>query len=111
MEPVASVRSTLPAGVKVAEGSMALHISIDNEDAVGRNYLTWAPIRGKVRQTNVAGLAGQPVTVLLSNDNPSSGGQLEFAASRDRERKPQLELVVAADGTPAEFWVAGVFGK
>jgi tyrosinase len=89
---------------------MQIDITVANEDAAGRNYLTWAPVRGTVRQLDGGG--GQdPVTVTLSNDNPQVGGQLEFAVTRDQVRAPSLDLVLPADGTPVDFFVAGVVGK
>ena len=89
---------------------MRIDITIANEDAAGRNYLTWAPVKGAVRL--VDGDGGQdPVTVTLGNDNPQVGGQLEFAAERDQTRSAALEVVLPPDGTPVEFFVAGVVGK
>src|SRR6266511_2988003 len=86
-----------------------------NEDAAGRNYLTWAPVQGKVRLLDVDGGDGadgaDPVVVRLSNDDPGVGGQLEFAAARDQARAASLDLVLPPDGTPVDFWVAGVVGK
>jgi tyrosinase len=91
---------------------MQIEVTIANEDAAGRNYLTWAPVRGALRCLDLPGPdGGDPVTVTLSNDDPGVGGQLEFAAARDEVRAAALDLVVPADGTPVEFWVAGVVGK
>jgi tyrosinase len=91
---------------------MQIDITIANEDAAGRNYLTWAPVQGTVRLPDVDGGDGaDPVMVTLSNDKPEVGGQLEFAAARDQPRSASLDVVLPPDGTPVDFWVAGVVGK
>jgi tyrosinase len=91
---------------------MQIAMAIAKEDAAGRNYLTWAPVQGTVRLLDVdPGDRVDPVSVTLSNDNPDVGGQLEFAATRDQVRAPSLDLVLPPDGSPVEFWVAGVVGK
>jgi tyrosinase len=91
---------------------MQIDITIANEDAAGRNYLTWAPVQGTVRLPEVDGGDGaDPVMVTLSNDKPEVGGQLEFAAARDQPRSASLDVVLPPDGTPVDFWVAGVVGK
>jgi tyrosinase len=97
---------------------MRIDITVANEGAAGRNYLTWAPVKGTVRLLDGGGAEGRheghgedPVTVTLSNDNPQVGGQLEFAAARDQTRSASLDLVLSPDGTPVDFWVAGVVGK
>jgi hypothetical protein len=91
---------------------MQVDITIANEDAAGRNYLTWAPVQDAVRLLDVDGEDGaDPVNVTLSNDDTQVGGQLEFAATRDQARAPSLDLMLPTDGTPMEFWVAGVVGK
>jgi tyrosinase len=87
---------------------MRIDITIANQDAAGRNYLTWAPVKGTVRLLDVDG--ADPVNVTLSNDDPQVGGQLEFAATRDQVRAPTLDLVLPPDGSPVELWVAGVVG-
>ena len=86
---------------------MQIDLTIANQDAAGRNYLTWTPVKGEARLLE----ADDPISVTLSNDNPQVGGQLEFATGRDQARAPSLDLVLPADGSPVEFWVAGVVGK
>jgi tyrosinase len=88
---------------------MQIELTIANEDPAGRNYLTWAPVKGTLRRLDVEGT--DPVNVTLSNDNPQVGGQLEFTTTRDQARAPSLDLVLPPDGTPVEFFVAGVVGK
>jgi hypothetical protein len=78
-------------------------------DPAGRNYLIWTPVKARVRLLDVEGT--DAVTVTLRNDNTQVGGQLEFAATSDQVRAPSLDLVLPSDGTPVEFWVAGVMGK
>ena len=91
---------------------MQIAMAIAREDAAGRNYLTWAPVQGTVRLLDVdAGDRVDPVSVTLTNDNPEVGGQLEFAPARDQNRSASLDLVLPPDGSPVDFWVAGVVGK
>lgn len=96
---------------------MRIDITIANEGTAGRNHLTWAPVKGTVRLLDVGGAEGgdeehgeDSVTVTLRNDDPQVGGQLEFA-ERDHTRSASLDLVLPPDGTPVDFWVAGVVGK
>jgi tyrosinase len=84
-------------------------MAIANPDAAGRNYLTWAPVRATARVVDPVG--ADPVAVTVSNDDAQAGGQLEFAAERDEPRTGSLDLTLPADGTPVEFWVAGVVGR
>src|SRR5262245_41705402 len=88
---------------------MRTEINIANEDAAGRNYLTWVPVRGTVKLLEPE--AADPVDVLLSNDNPAQGGQLEFATRRDEQLRPTLNLRLPVDGAEVEFFVAGEFTK
>lgn len=90
---------------------MRIDITVANEDAAGRSYLTWAPVKGTVRLLDGGAEGEDPVTVTLSNDNIQVGGELEFATTRDQPRAPSVDLVLPPDGTPVEFFVAGVVGK
>src|SRR5215211_5170838 len=101
-----------PTSGFIRGGSMQIAMAIAREDAAGRNYLTWAPVQGTVRLLDVdAGDRVDPVSVTLTNDNPEVGGQLEFAPARDQNRSASLDLVLPPDGSPVDFWVAGVVGK
>jgi tyrosinase len=91
---------------------MQIDIAIANADPAGRNYLTWAPVPGRVRLVDGDSPdSSDPVAVTLSNDDTEAGGQLEFSTARDEARAASLDLVLPSDGTPVDFWVAGVVGK
>jgi tyrosinase len=86
---------------------MRAEITIAHSDADGRNYLTWAPVSATIRLVDAEG--EDPVVVTLANDDPGHGGQLEFGLDRDQPLAPTLDVTLAADGTPTEFYVAGDF--
>jgi tyrosinase len=86
---------------------MKADITIAHPDADGRNYLTWAPVRATIGLVDAGG--ADPVEVTLANDNAGQGGQLEFGLDRNQPLAPTLDLTLAADGTPTEFYVAGDF--
>ena len=88
---------------------MRTEITIAHEDADGRNYLTWAPVRATVRLLEPD--SEDPVAVTLANEDPAAGGQLEFGTDRDQELAGTLELTLPADGSEVEFFVAGEFAK
>lgn len=91
---------------------MQIDITIANEDAARRNYLTWAPTEGTVRLVDGhGGHRADAVPVRLSSDDTEGGGRLEFAGARDQARAESLDLVLPLDGAAVDFWVAGVFGK
>ena len=52
-----------------------------------------------------------PVAVVLSNSDPTRGGQLEFGTSRTGTLTPTLRLTLPSNGTPVKFFVAGDFPK
>src|SRR5262245_25103364 len=81
-------------------GSMQIDITIANEDAAGRNYLTWAPVRGTVQRLDGDGGGDpDPVVVTVGNDAAGVGGQVAFAVGRDQPRSGSLDLVIPPDGT------------
>lgn len=88
---------------------MRTEITIDHEDAAGRNYLTWAQVRATIRLLEPED--SEPVDVELGNDDPTQGGQLEFGLARDQPRAATLNLTLPADGSEVEFFVAGTLGK
>jgi tyrosinase len=88
---------------------MQVELEIANESQDGKNYLTWAPVRGTVRVSQADD--DNPVHVTLSNSNTAQGGQLEFALTRGQQRAAELPMSLPADGAPVEFYVAGVVGK
>ncbi|HYZ79573.1 MAG TPA: tyrosinase family protein [Gaiellaceae bacterium] len=88
---------------------MRTEINIAGEDAAGRNYLTWAPVRATIKLLEPEGV--DPVEVVLGNDDAAHGGQLEFATARNQPRAATLNLTLPADGSEVEFFVAGEFPK
>jgi tyrosinase len=91
---------------------MRIEITIANQDAEGRNYLTWAPFQATLRILDAGPQDGdEPVAVTVGNADPAAGGQLGFAASRADARAATLDLTVPVDGTPVDFVVAGTFGR
>ncbi|WP_448624136.1 tyrosinase family protein [Geodermatophilus sp. URMC 64] len=90
---------------------MRIEISIANADAAGRNYLTWAPVRARIRLFDAPPNGGEPVAVTVRNQNPQAGGQLAFSLSRGDPRTPVLDLKLPTDSSPVDFFVAGVVGR
>ncbi len=88
---------------------MAVEIAIDLRDAAGHSYLTWSPRRATVRQET--GGASGPVAVTVANAPGGAGGQVEFAAGLTKARTATIDLVLPADGSPVEFWIAGQVGR
>jgi len=87
---------------------MRTEINISSKDAAGRTYLTWAPVRATIKLLEPA--SADPVRVVLSNNDSSRGGQLEFGTARDR-LAPTLNLTLPANGAEIAFFVAGDFPK
>jgi tyrosinase len=52
--------------------------------------------------------AVDPIHVRLASP-PGRGGRVVFAPRRDAEAGDEIELDLASDGTPADFWVLGRF--
>src|SRR5687768_4476971 len=88
---------------------MRVEIVIANANAAGRNYLTWAPVRTRLRLFDAT--PGQPVAVTVRNQNPQADGQLEFALSHGDRRTSTLDLKLPTDSSPVEFFLAGVLGR
>ena len=86
---------------------MAVDIAIERPDHAGNTYLTWSPRRATVRGQS----AGGPVAVTVANAAGGTGGQVEFAAGPTKPRTATIDLVLPADGTPVELWVAGQIGR
>lgn len=85
---------------------MPIQLEIPKLDSSNRLFLTWVPIRVRVRQV-------EPPTptsnVDLTFQNGGSGGQIWFAPQRAESGNPSITLTVPADGSAVEFWIAGVF--
>ena len=88
---------------------MRTEIKISNENAAGRSYLTWAPVRATVKALELTSNA--PVAVVLGNEDRTRGGQLAFGKTRQGALGPTLSLTLPANGSAVEFFVAGEFGK
>jgi tyrosinase len=84
-------------------------IHISNEDAAGKSYFAWAPVRGTIKAVDAD--TNDPVDVELANENPAQGGQLVFGTARDQPLSSTLSLSLPADGSEVEFFVAGEFPK
>lgn len=86
---------------------MQIDVMIDRTDDNGRNYLTWAPVRARLRRTDPVGATGlSPVTVRVANRN-ATGGQLVFGTTRAKPGTATLQVRLAPGAPPAEIWVAG----
>jgi tyrosinase len=86
---------------------MNVEIRIPGADAMGRNFLTWTPVRAQARLLNPTGAA--PVRVTLRS--VGSGGGLRFATTRTHRGTPTLALSLPVSGAPVGFFVAGEFGR
>jgi tyrosinase len=84
-----------------------LHIA--GEDADGKSYLAWGPVRGTIKL--VGPDSSDPVDVELANEDSTHGGQLVFGAARDQPLSSTLSVTLPADGSEVEFFVAGDFPK
>jgi tyrosinase len=84
-------------------------IHIASEDADGKSYLAWAPVRATIKLVEPD--TPDPVDVELANDDPAQGGQLVFGTARDQPLSSTLSLTLPADGSEVEFFVAGEFPK
>lgn len=88
---------------------METEIHISNEDAGGKSYFAWAPVRATIKVVHAD--TNAPVDVELANADPGHGGQLVFGTARDRPLSSTLSLSLPADGSEVEFFVAGEFPK
>jgi tyrosinase len=84
-------------------------IHISNEDAGGKSYFAWAPVRATIKIVDAD--TNDPVDVELANEDPAHGGQLVFGTARDQPLSSTLSLSLPADGSEVEFFVAGNFPK
>jgi len=81
-------------------------MEIPNLDSSNRLFMTWVPIRVRVRQVGV-----QPTdpAVTVTMRNSGAVGQFWFSRNRANNGADQVTITVPADGSPAEFWMAGRF--
>lgn len=92
-----------------AASEVRTEIAISNQDRAGKSYLTWAPVSATIRLLDPDSAA--PVSVVVGNQNPARGGQLEFGTSRTAALTGTLSLTLPANGSPVRFFVAGDFPK
>jgi tyrosinase len=85
---------------------MHVEIRISGADAMGRVFLTWAPVAAEARLLNPPGSSAVRVTLR----NGGSGGGLRFATTRT-VGTPTLALKLPVSGAPVRFFVAGEFGR
>ncbi len=87
---------------------MSVVIKVSTTDTNDRVFLTWAPVKASAQQ---APPAAAPVTVMLTSGGAADGGQVAFKADANAKTPAaaQLQLQLPADGSPVEFFVAGVF--
>jgi tyrosinase len=86
---------------------MNVELRIPGADAMGRVFLTWAPVQAEARLRNPTGTAGVRVTLRSTG----SGGGLRFATTRTHLGTPTLALTLPVSGAPVRFFVAGEFGR
>lgn len=85
---------------------MAIQLEIPALDAQSRLFVTWVPIRVRVRQV----APPQPTQDIdLTFRNGGAGGQFWFSPTRAEGGNNEITLTIPADGTAAEFWMAGEF--
>jgi tyrosinase len=88
---------------------MDVVIRIPGADALGRNFLTWTPVRATARLDDPVGSA--PVSVTVRNAGPAGGGRVRFAKTFTHLGTPTLTLSLPVTGAPVSFFVAGEFGR
>ena len=99
--------------------AFAVEIEI-NSPTPNDDYVTWAPTPCRVRLNARAGRT-EPVTVVLTNDATTQGGDVLFAPFQNpwpgftSATQEELTLTLPADGPPEDRWVnfviAGKFGR
>jgi tyrosinase len=88
---------------------VALELSLPAYDSQGRAFVTWRPVRARLRQIDVPAGAG-PLRVRLQWTSSTGGGQLLFADRLTHKGSDWIDLTVPADGSPVDVWVGGKFG-
>ncbi|MFT2009823.1 tyrosinase family protein [Pontibacter sp. 13R65] len=89
---------------------MAIEILINNSLNSSANFISWSPAPCRIRETNPPG-GTTPIAVTLRNRTTTSGGQIVFLPSITGPEQNQLQLNLPADGSPVEFFIAGMFGR
>jgi tyrosinase len=85
-------------------------LTIEGANNAGANYIGWAPIRSTIRLVE-AGQGVNSAAVTLRNRNASQGGKVEFYNVIPGQVQDELSLLLPANGTPVQFFVAGKFGR
>jgi tyrosinase len=86
---------------------VSFELSVRGSSDAAARYLTWAPTSAQVRAVGAAAAAG-PVSLVLRTA-AGAGGKLAFRTAPTDDAATELTLQVAADGTPSDFLVSGLF--
>lgn len=86
---------------------MTVDLALPGADALGRVFLTWAPVAAEARLVDPAGASAVKVTLR----SVGAGGQVRFATTRTHMGAPTLSLTLPTSGAPVRFFVAGAFGR
>jgi tyrosinase len=86
---------------------MNVEFRLPGADALGRVFLTWAPVEAQARLVNPTGTGAVAVTLR----SVGTGGGLRFATTRTHLGTPTLALNLPVTGAPVRFFVAGEFGR
>lgn len=95
------------------DSTLSIVIAVRNSDQTDDDYVTWAPARCTIRIQSGAP-NGQDISVTLTNDDPGitpTAGDLKFAKDVDPGKTAtddSVQLTLPADGTPVEFFIAGI---
>ena len=87
--------------------AITLELLLNGTASPTGRYVGWSPAPAQLRVLNADG-AVDPIHVRLASP-AGRGGRVVFAPRRDAEAGDEIELDLATDGTPTDFWVLGRF--
>ena len=90
---------------------MDVEIQINNSTGANARFITWAPSSCRIRVTNPSGVTSPTATVRLTATSTATGGQLVFRRGTTGPFTNSLTLQLAINGTSAQFFIAGRFGR
>ena len=102
----------LLAALAVPALGQPIEIQINNTSAGTDDYVTWAPMRARIRRVVPAGSPPQPATTVVLTNN--GVGQVNFApavAPGETATQPNLTLSLPGSGAWVPFVIAGRFGS